>query len=441
MAKAILYLGLSAVGIVLGLFSPLWGAIACIDAYLFNPSVMELPDGGFRYQLWINLVFIIGWVIHWPKGVDRVGQEGWLIKSLWIFVAFGFASAAWAYDNPQLALNTFYEVFKTALFAALLVRVIRSQRDLSFVIMAVLIGVAHASFMHVFGTRYGYVPPIYGRENGVLPDAQTSVMVIFVPLLLVLAMMGQKYERIVSWLALPIVLDSIVVTYQRTGFVALGVELVLMLLFLPMRIKIRMAPGLMIGLVLFVFRLTPADYWDWVDTIKNPTQEGSADSRFHIGAASWRMLKDYPFGVGYRNYMDVVHNYLEAEWLFDDKRTAHNSYFTIACETGIEGFIPWISAFLGACWMLRKIRKRADLRNPTRVEIYAMGMEIGLYGWIATGFFHNEQEVDPAYWLVALAVVLTRLNAQKTDNAPAEESSPGELPTSSQLIDQHEVPA
>src|SRR6516225_5926719 len=99
MAKAILYLGLSAVGIVLGLFSPLWGAIACIDAYLFNPSVMELPDGGFRYQLWINLVFIIGWVIHWPKGVDRVGQEGWLIKSLWIFVAFGFASAAWAYDN------------------------------------------------------------------------------------------------------------------------------------------------------------------------------------------------------------------------------------------------------------------------------------------------------------------------------------------------------
>ena len=98
-------------------------------------------------------------------------------------MAIGFASAAWAVASPQTALDNIYEVFKTVLFSALLVRVIRSEREFSFVIMAALIGVAHAAILHVFGTRYGYVYASLSREVGVLSDPQMAVMVIFLPLL------------------------------------------------------------------------------------------------------------------------------------------------------------------------------------------------------------------------------------------------------------------
>jgi O-antigen ligase len=153
------------------------------------------------------------------------------------------------------------------------------------------------------------------------------------------------------------------------------------------------------------------------------------------------MLLDHPFGVGYRNYLDVAADYLAPEFLQNGKRAAHNNYFTIVCETGIEGFTPWILAFLGSCWMLRKIRKRADLRHLTRVEIYAMGIEIGLYGWMVTGFFHNTHETDPAYWFVGLAVVLTRLHAQQIHVASIADASPAEVQSGGFTTEQSEVGA
>src|SRR5205807_222528 len=55
----------------------------------------------------------------------------------------------------------------------------------------------------------------------------------------------------------------------------------------------------------------------------------------------------------------------------------------------------------------------ANATRPTRIEILAMGMEMGLYGWLVGGCFMDDQEVDPAYWFAALTVVLTRLHRRQ----------------------------
>ena len=122
-----------------------------------------------------------------------------------------------------------------------------------------------------------------------------------------------------------------------------------------------------------------------MQTIEAPTQESSANSRFLIANASLQILADYPMGVGYRNYPDVSPRYLSADLLTGGKRSAHNSFFSVACETGYLGFLAWISAFVGTIWYCRRIRKTADFRRLSRVEIYAMGIEIGLYGWLLGG--------------------------------------------------------
>jgi hypothetical protein len=104
----------------------------------------------------------------------------------------------------------------------------------------------------------------------------------------------------------------------------------------------------------------------------------------------------------------------------------------ILCETGIVGFPFWILSFGGAAWFLRRIRKRSDPSNLTRVEVYAMGLEVGLYGWLVTGLFHDTQDVDPAYWIIVLAIALTRLHAQQAltqeSNELVELGSPMEAP-------------
>src|SRR5487761_2040540 len=145
MLKAILYLGLAAVAIVGTFFSPLIGAVGSIEAYMFNPPALNLSDGNFRYQLWITLAFLISCLIHRVRGVQRVGREGALLKALWVFVAIGALSALWAAVDPQLAIDTIYEVFKTVVLVTLLVMVIRNERDFSILIFACLFGVLHAS--------------------------------------------------------------------------------------------------------------------------------------------------------------------------------------------------------------------------------------------------------------------------------------------------------
>jgi O-antigen ligase len=313
----------------------------------------------------------------------------------------------------MIAWDAASEVFKTILFVGLLTLAVRTERQMSFVMTACVLGVLHAGFLSVLGGRLGYVPNIPGRGAAVLPDPQQAVMVCFMPLLILIAMMRKGLERWFAWAALPFALDSIVGTYERTGFVCLAAQGALLLLFLPRRITWRLSPVLTVAVVLFVFRFTPEDYWSRMATIRTPDEEASAHSRFVVNEASWRILGDYPWGVGYRNYPYVAPRYLPPEFLSEGLRAAHNSYFSVLDETGIQGFVFWISAFLGAVWLLRRIRKKADPKALTPTEIYAMGTELGLYGWMVGGLFQGHHEVDPAYWFVGFAVILTRLHHQQ----------------------------
>ena len=431
MLKLIFYLTLTAVGVAGSLMSPAVGIIACIEAYLLNPTAIWMENYGIRFQLIVTVAFLVGFLIHRPRGIQKVGREGGLAVALWVFVAIGALSSLWAVVSSANALHDIYEMFKTVLLATMLIRAITNERQMRWVIIACIFGVWHAAALHVFGVRLGLISSFLGREEGVLPDYQTGVMVLFVPLLVLLAMLGSKTERILSWIALPFVLDSIVGTYQRTGFVCLAVEGVLFAILVPRRITFRLLPVLAISAALFAFRFTPENYWKWISTISQPTKEGSANSRFTIDHASIRMFLDYPMGVGYRNYPDVSPRYLPKDLLTAGRRSAHNSFFAILCETGVFGFAPWICAFVGAIWLMRRLRRSRDGGNLDNLAVYALGIELGLYGWMVGGLFHAMHEVDPAYWFVGFAVVLTRLQGQRAeseDDTVAADSS-GLVPT------------
>jgi O-antigen ligase len=419
--KLILYLGLTACGIVATLVSPIAGVASCIGAYLLNPSAFELPDGGFRYQQAVTISFLVSYLLHRPRGLARVGREGYLLWGLWFFTSLAYLSGLWSEVSAKIAVDEAYEILKTVLFVSLLVFVIRNERQLSIVVWACLIGVLHASFLSVMGQRIGYIGGAVGRSGDVLPDPLQSVMVCFTPLVLVVSMLGRGLKRWVAALAIPFVLDAIVGTYERTGFVAIVVQTVLLLLFLPKRITLRLLPALVVAGGLFLFRFTPDDYWSRMATIQDPTEEASANSRFVINRASWEMLKDHPWGVGFRNYPYVAPRYLPREYLSNGLRAAHNSYFTVACELGVLGFIIWISPFIGAMLLLRRIRKSSNSKALTESDVYAIGIELGLYGWMVGGFFQAHHEVDPAYWFVGLAIVLTRVRHQQTPVTPTDD--------------------
>jgi hypothetical protein len=424
MLKLAFYLGLTILGISATLWNPLYGAVACILSYLFNPVAIAMDTGGFRFQLWVTIAFLISIVLHRPKPAGADAPTGHVLVGMWLFVALCAASAAWAVASSQSAMDQSYEMFKRALATALMCRLVRSERDMVWLIWACLIGVCHASVLHVFGGRLGWIPLSESREYGVLPIGQTAVLILFVPMLAVLGAMGRGVERIASWCILPFVLDSIVNTYQRMGIVVLVVEVVLLAIYLPRRIVIRFAPIAAVVGCLFVIRFMPPQYLNWVATIQKPHEEASANSRLVINRASLQMFLDYPLGVGYRNYLLVSPRYLPAELLDHGLRSAHDSFFAVLCELGVQGLLAFLWTFGGGIVLMRRVRKRSDKADPGRLELYALGIELGLYGWLVGGIFHDLHNVDPAYWFVGFAVAITRLRrASECDEIASEDVS------------------
>lgn len=423
MLKLIFYGALTLVGVIGALVSPLAGAIAVIEAYLLNPSIYGLPVE-IRFQLVTTVAFAVGVLIHSRQGLPRAGYEGMLIVSLWAFLIVASLVNFMAQYSVAIAFRTFFEVVKTVIVATLLLRAIRSERDLRFFMTACIIGVFHAAALHVIGPKLGYIPMSRAREYAVLPDDQTAVMVAFIPLLLVVAATGvSKFERILAFCALPIALDSIVNSYQRTGFVALGVEVAILFLLSGGRILKRLLPAAIVAGVLFFARMTPDNYWEWVSTVQSPTEEASAASRFEIGKGSINMFLDHPLGVGYRNYPYISHRYLRPELINSaGMRSAHNSFFAILCETGILGFLPWLGAFLGAAFVLRKVRK-ASRKAITPLTNYALALEVAIYGWLVSGLAQAIHDLDPVYWFVALAIIIVRLHRMADSQTAA--ATPG----------------
>lgn len=432
MLKLGLYLGLTVFGLIAALFSPLAGAVAVVEAYLLNPAALSIDGGAVHYQLWLTIAFVIGLLINRRSPVPAAGREGWVLKALWIYLAIATASAAWAVISSQMALNGVYEIAKTILVATIIITVIRDERDFRILMMACLIGLLHAGILDTFGVRLGYVEASLRRESGILPDAECAVYILFVPTFLLLAMFGTRKERIFSWCALPFILNGLVGTYQRAAFVALVLQALLLLLLLPRRITLRLAPLLIAAACLFVFRLTPQNYWNRIATLEAPTHEASAESRIVVAHASLAMFADHPFGVGYSNYGDVSPRYLPEGLLTEGRRTAHSTFFTVLCETGFLGFSAWAASFGGAIYLLRRVRKSSDPSNLSRIQLYAMALELGLYGWFITGLFQGNQETDPAYWFLTFAVIITRLQrvADDADSVQAQmETQPATLAT------------
>src|SRR5579875_3651382 len=115
MVRLAFYLLLTVIGLGATLVSPFAGAVTSLSAYLLNPPVITQEALGIHYQQWATLAFILSYLIHRRRQLPPVRQEGRLLVLLWIFVAIGALSAAWAVISAQTALNAVNEMFKTML--------------------------------------------------------------------------------------------------------------------------------------------------------------------------------------------------------------------------------------------------------------------------------------------------------------------------------------
>jgi putative inorganic carbon (hco3(-)) transporter len=203
-------------------------------------------------------------------------------------------------------------------------------------------GFAQAPYLNIAGETSG------NRLSGPIgdPNFYAQIMVVLVPLAF-FRMMDEKnlLLKILAAFSLGLISLTVMLTFSRGAFIALGLVAVFYLFYRkPRFVELLLLLVVMIIIVQFI----PTTYLERISSITDIFQgkQASTDVSFRGRTseltAAWNMFVDHPlFGVGVQNYSVFYQQYSRRIGLDPriEARDPHNLYLQVAAETGISGML------------------------------------------------------------------------------------------------------
>lgn len=263
------------------------------------------------------------------------------------------------------------------------------------------------------------------RPSGILGDPNYTALNLLtvIPILIFLVKnVESNVEKLFIYGSLALNLAAVGLSQSRGGFIALGVELLLIALVQKMKIKSML--GFMILLLLLVSVL-PVNIASRFNTEDNTGVKASTESRYQLVITGLFMFKENPLlGVGPGNFKAYSDTYNEE---VSRRQIAHNSYLELAAELGVGGLFLYILIAQKTLKSLNELRQRY-IAEP-RLTAITTGIRIGLIGYLIAAIFLSA-EFEKIYWFL---VFLTAAAYKGFIDDSAEEMSQPELPISNKV--------
>ncbi len=432
--SAIAFLVVYAIGLLLafvrhpsfGLLSYMW------TFYNLPPSRWwgsELPN--VRWSLVAAGVTAIALMLHAAAG-RRDGEErpawirSWGSRLLLLFVAWMWLQTAWAVAPDRhiegALLYTKYAVLSYVLYSLL-----------TDALMVERFGWAHVLGCFLWGWT-GYASNVWGRWELVLGPGVDDSNVLGFHLVTGLAFAGFLFltvkgaKRWVAFLAIPFILDGIILTASRSTLLGLCGAACAALVLAPRTRRAAVAFSLALGVVLLVLLARNDLFWDRAWSIGQTNEEAmdvSAASRFTILRANWQMALDYPFGAGYQGNEFLSPKYVAEDALSRGRRSAHNTWMAVLVDEGIPGLAIFAGMYLWVVVRLLKLNRARLSDLPLSVGGCRAAVGAGLAAFFVAGQFINLFKAEVVLWLLALVPILdVLLSTQAVRERAAETLAP-----------------
>lgn len=349
-----------------------------------------------------------------------------------LMAAWITATNFWAVA-PADAWTKWDWAFKNVLLSAFIPFFLRSRVQIEAFIQ-VYIGAALIHIMPV-GIKTMISGGGYGNSLGILTDSNSglaesstlaAVSIMFIPLLLWL----RKHSILMpAKLRTPLYTGLIVVccaaavgTYARTaliGFFVVGAGM-----WIRSRHKIGFT--VLLGIAALAISVAVSDAWvSRISTIKDPTKESSANTRFLVWRWTLDFVQDNPLGGGFSSYVinrieDVAEDGTVLSVQFG--RAFHSIYFEVLGEHGWPGFILFVAIAATALLGLRSIMRRTRKGKAPGLEWcrdLAAALQTATLTLLVCGAFIGIA-FQPMYWyLFALAAMLSQYLRRVLSAKPA----------------------
>jgi hypothetical protein len=398
--------------------------------YLHPPSRwwgVDLPD--LRWSLIAAAATLVA-TLRLPQNRAR---PSWLssrvgpllvVCTLWLWI-----QTAWAM-NPEPHQEAAVLFTKYIVLFYVIYRLMETEQDVRNFLVVHIIGCFFLSWLAYdspnirAGRLDGVGGPGIDEPNALSMQIGTAVLAAAMLLL------TQRHRA--KWLlliALPFMLNAIVLCGSRGSFLAIICGGVVMTLYKPR--AHRRTYYTYAGLAVLLFAMLASQFfWERMGTmqegVQNPEEmEGSAASRLYIADAQVRIFFDHPLGVGHRGTELLTPTYSHEEFQKGRAgRASHNTFLTMLTEQGFVGAGLFVLVLIWAIRSLRILRSRYERFTPIdQGQIAALAASLTCV--FIAGFFVDYFKSEIQVWLLALLAARVslvvaeerRADATKTQNS------------------------
>ena len=344
---------------------PIYGLMAYLAAFYIHPPSRWWGQGillDVRWALIAAGVTLVGIAVHRRARVARPFFSFGVSWALLIFLAWIWVQSFWA-AAPELQqeLTTIYAKFIVA--AYMIYRTVDSEKHLRWFLWAHVLGCFYLSWIAFTSYSSGRFEEFGGPGiNEANAAANQLVTAILVAASLFIA--GGFRQKVLATGVMPFLVNALVATASRSGFLAFCVGGLIFNLFTPRGIRGQVRVISVLGIVLLLM-VSGTIYWQRVNTIAAGGQEiegvDTGSGRLDIIRAQLNMARDFPLGCGHRCTGVYARDYI-AEKHFkdmrdDQTRTSHNTFFTLLVEQGWPGAVFYLFLLVWTLWTLRRQKK------------------------------------------------------------------------------------
>lgn len=376
----------------------LFTALVFFRPYELSLSFLWLSSSAF----WVALATVAVFVFTQLGLENTITARPREVNLVLLLVLTGALSIPFALD-PQRAFDTFIEFVKVILIFIVMINVVRTEKRLKKLWILVLIAACILSINATNDYRLGRLElqgvRIKGAIGGLFdnPNDLALHLVTILPIAFALFFSSRNpLTKVVYLLIAALTVGGIVVTFSRSGFLALlaaGGVLIWKLVRSSRWLLPLVVPALIVSFIVFA----PGGYRTRLST----TGDASTMARFDDLKRSLFITARHPLlGVGMDNY--ILYS--------NSNKASHNAYTQVASEMGVVAAVFYILFILAPFKGLRRIEHESyQVASARRFYYASVALQASLVGYMVASFFASVAYLWYIYYLVAYAVCLRRI--------------------------------
>jgi len=411
---------------------PIFGAMTYVLVFYVSPSDRWWGQGstlGIRWALIAALVTLLAIVIHRPKlsGIPLLRQP--LMWGFMFFVLWVALQSFWAI-SPELHADLLVYYLKYVVAMYLIYRCLDSDLSIKRFMWAHVFGCAYIAWVAFTQQDGGRFDDFGGSGIG---DANAGALTIVTGILagVSLFLAGSNREKMLVIAIMPVLLNAVVATISRSGFLALAVAGLVYNLFAPVKYVKWVRILSVVGLALFLALTNPV-YWARIQSLKYQGEQvegvDTGSKRLVLAQAQFQMFLEHPFGCGSRCTDALSPDYLDEKQLSgapgEKTRSSHNTFMTMLVDHGIPGATLYL---LMVGWVIRSLL-HLNQSVRARDDFFAQILPAvagGLLAIIIGDLFVQYPKLEVRFWYLTVTMAMLGLIANRRALAPeGEEVAP-----------------